>query len=543
MVSEHTEPKSPTSPLHASENSSFFNISRDHDLPPIPPCFDTPLLDNAVEFTEADLDSTTAESFNTTTESTTPYKPNFNGSPPPPLLPTPPPKYSQDPSLSYNQTLFHSIINSPDSSSSTHSHSHSHSQPNPTRPTTSPSNPTGPSKSSRSRNRALSSPILQLLPRSTTPPEADIHDDSTSHLVLYAPSTPPVPVARNETEGESEPDPFRANATTYYTPQTLIPSTPPRRGPSSKDSHGSEREPGHAKKLSREEDLIVTLRTQVALQSELCAQYEVDLRARDELVDVLARRLEGAEREGEKRRGVLKGWRKKVAELERACRHLEEAVDLSRQESLERSVIDEASGAALRVLHVQIAGLEREKGEGERREEVLKGEVGVLEGLVKERTDEAGRLREELEKLKEEKAVEAVNEGERERYRAEECAWEEERKKLSAQVSQSEKEKADIEEELRAQVKVRDDELGVLKRELEAQWAHTEEASEKIDALVKERDALRGDVKALEDRIESLEVEWAAGENKRGELEERVREVCGEREVVVRERDEVSLCL
>jgi hypothetical protein len=36
---------------------------------------------------------------------------------------------------------------------------------------------------------------------------------------------------------------------------------------------------------SQEENIIFTLRTLLALQSELCTQYEVDLRARDELVE------------------------------------------------------------------------------------------------------------------------------------------------------------------------------------------------------------------------------------------------------------------
>jgi hypothetical protein len=48
-------------------------------------------------------------------------------------------------------------------------------------------------------------------------PEVEINDESTSQLVVYSNATP-------------ELDPFCANATTYYTPQTMIPATPPRRG-------------------------------------------------------------------------------------------------------------------------------------------------------------------------------------------------------------------------------------------------------------------------------------------------------------------------
>jgi hypothetical protein len=60
-----------------------------------------------------------------------------------------------------------------------------------------------------------------------------------------------------------------------------------------------------------------------------------------------------------------------------------------------------------------------------------------------------------LESLRDGKEVETVNEAERERYCLAESAWEEEHKELSVQVSQLEKEKADVEEEFHAQVKAR----------------------------------------------------------------------------------------
>jgi hypothetical protein len=72
-------------------------------------------------------------------------------------------------------------------------------------------------------------------------------------------------------------------------------------------------------------------------------------------------------------------------ELERACKHLEE-VDQSRHESMERGVMDKASGEVLRMLHRLIAGLEREEKDAERREEGLREEGGTVEALVKEKT-------------------------------------------------------------------------------------------------------------------------------------------------------------
>lgn len=141
------------------------------------------------------------------------------------------------------------------------------------------------------------------------------------------------------------PDPFCANATTYYTQQA--PPTPPSGV--------------HSRTASREEDIILSLRTQLALQQELCAQFEIDLGARDELVEALTIRLEASEKENAKRKSVVRSWKKKAADLEKICRHLEEEVDNSRQESVERSIMDEASGEALRQLHRQISHLEREK--------------------------------------------------------------------------------------------------------------------------------------------------------------------------------------
>lgn len=199
------------------------------------------------------------------------------------------------------------------------------------------------------------------------------------------------------------PDPFRVNATTYYTHQTP-PTTPGV----------------HSRTASREEDIIWSLRTQLALQQEMCAQFEIDLGARDELVKALTIRLEASENENDKRKGVVRSWKKKAAELEKMCRHLEEEVDISRQESTERSVMDEASGEALRQLHRQISQLEREKREVEASRNSLaqamdKSEADILRleeelGATNEANREAlCRLHDQISQLEGEKSgVEAV---------------------------------------------------------------------------------------------------------------------------------------
>ncbi|KAJ7889351.1 hypothetical protein B0H14DRAFT_3711141 [Mycena olivaceomarginata] len=107
-------------------------------------------------------------------------------------------------------------------------------------------------------------------------------------------------------------------------------------------------------KPSTEQELIFSLKTQLASRMELCGQLETDLRARDVVVDVLGKKLVELEGEVAEKRSALTQWKKKVAELETACWYLEDEMDVSRQESMKRSIIDEASSEALKMLHRRI---------------------------------------------------------------------------------------------------------------------------------------------------------------------------------------------
>ncbi|KAJ7938609.1 hypothetical protein B0H13DRAFT_2261127 [Mycena leptocephala] len=144
---------------------------------------------------------------------------------------------------------------------------------------------------------------------------------------------------------------FTAHATTYYTPQ-MISATPP--GPA-----------GHA-------GLIFLLKTQLVLQTELRRQLETDLRARDELVKVLRKKLAEGELAETEQGILLQQCKKKVEELERSYRSLEKEVEGSRQESMQRTIMDEASSESLRLLCCQLAGLEREKESWKCTEETLR---------------------------------------------------------------------------------------------------------------------------------------------------------------------------
>ena len=218
------------------------------------------------------------------------------------------------------------------------------------------------------RSRTMRDTVLQTMLRlSPTKPiePADIKDESSARLVVYS-------------GGTSEPDPFSAHANIYYTPQTMIPATPPKRVRQ------------HIGKATGEEDLINALRTQVALRTELCSQYEVDLKARDELVEIMGKKLSHVEKEDVIRKNALRSWKKKVQDLERVCRRLEEE---SPQENVERRVMHEASGEVLRMLHKQIATLEKES-DWLKKEQGLQKVLETLEALVRERGEDITNLKE-----------------------------------------------------------------------------------------------------------------------------------------------------
>ncbi|KAJ7756215.1 hypothetical protein B0H16DRAFT_1674764 [Mycena metata] len=422
------------------------------------------------------------------------------------------------------------------------------------------------------RGRALSETVFMSMLRSPSPfhspsnklPEADINDESSGDLVVYS--------------SADVPDPFSANANAYYTP-----ATPPQH--QSGNAHG--RTGSKASAASKEgEEEIFALKTQLALQTELCGQFEADLRARDELVEVLGKKLTHVEQEETKKRNLLRGWKKKVVELERACRYLEEEVEGSRQESMERSIMDEASGEALRMLHRQIAGLERERESAKRVEELLRGEVAALEGQLRERGEEVGRLREtlwrrdeserelkegikhvsqememmgnisipfidegELRKMAAEKEQRNGEEKERELQREAELGWEDEREELVAAVEHAKLENVGLVAELdnyKQLLKDNEEELGMIKSELEAQWDHTEKAGEKLEAaeadkeaLERERDALHTKVAELEEKIDEIDAEFIESENKQIELEAEIQQVWDEKETLEKERDEL----
>ncbi|KAI0765470.1 hypothetical protein C8Q74DRAFT_1205632 [Fomes fomentarius] len=500
-------------PLPPTDDSNIFDLSQDIDLPPIPISKDSrPLLDSAIEI-PSDADTEGRQQVEGEFRSSTPSK------------------HDRSQSFSFGQTVFHSLgggaRDSPVSNASSSSRSSRR----------------GSLKPKGNRNRAYSDTVFHSIIQGSpsiapkeVPPEADIDDRSSGALVLYP--SPPSP--------EKEKDPFGTHATAYYTPGTGVPPTPPQAVAS------------HGRKVSREEDLILSLRTQLALQTELCAQYEVDLRGKDEMMRMLQSRYDERERDCEHKKQVIRSWRKRVVELERCCKSLQDEVNQSREESFERSVMDEASNQALRTLHRRIEELEREKSTLEKRERSTTEELNVaraaLDGAQDElsRRDEAerelqdgiARAREQMESM--DVSMMSMEDGDRSRafsIQSKTAVWDEERKALTATNEALRAEQLNLETQLadaREEVLNKDNELGVLKAELEAQWLSTEAQTEKIAQLEKEREELRAEVEALNARIGEMEVEWTQGENRKNELEVEVQELCGEREELEKERNELE---
>lgn len=415
------------------------------------------------------------------------------------------------------------------------------------------------SRKIKSRSRALSDSMFQSMLRS--------RDGATSiEPSEQAASTHPTPPYGLNV------DPFSAHANEYWTPQSMTPVTPPKNM--------------HSRGNSKEQNILLSLQTQLTIQTELCGQYETDLRAKDELLSIIEKKLDSTAKDDAKRKSALRLWRKKVADLERAVRYLEDEVDHSRSESVERSVIDEASTEALRMLHRQIAGLEKEKGDLHRREDGFRHDIASLENLLREQTDEAQRLAEKIRKNSENEAqlregiqvaqsqIEMLgnvsiapsehDQADLQRLLAEEqqnrslqvsrmqqATWEAEKAELETRNEGAVAENVRLQEEIQSlhaqfQTQEQQQDYASLKAELEAQWEHTAQSSERIDALETDNARLETDnekltrcVEELEQRAASLEIDWTEAENHRTDAENEAEDLWNIKEALEHEKAEV----
>ncbi|KAF8515720.1 hypothetical protein BU17DRAFT_51472 [Hysterangium stoloniferum] len=331
------------------------------------------------------------------------------------------------------------------------------------------------------------------------------------------------------------------------------------------------------------QELVAKLREQLSLQQQLGCQFQVDLDAREEQVSLLRAQLKNAEagaekylKEVERRQAAMRSLRRKVGELEKICRGLEEEVERSREESFDRSIMDEASEGALVVLHASIGQLKAEldnakADERHAREESdkLKEDVAALgteqqrlEDVEKElraamgkKDDEVRSLQEqltttsrvdeaELRSLREElTAQQGLLTQEQERHAVIEAQWIEEKvdlvARLDAHAADQNSHSKDI-NNLRSTLEAKETELRDLKAEVEAQWGYAEKADEKIKSLEGEKEGLAKSVQAMDAKLEELGSQWKAAEAKRAELEDELNEAWSAREDLEQERDQLA---
>jgi hypothetical protein len=533
--------------------SNIFDLTADYEIPTISHA--TSMQDNAVEVTDSDHESRHHHA-----QSKRPASATLMGKPPLVFAPsmgnrshsTPSTQeqlpvssskpHNRSQSFSFGQTVFFSMNKStlPEQSAAR------------TRSTSSVDSP--------SKKQSTLEAFSPIPPHSQTrTPEADINDPSS--LEIFSLSAP-------------EPDPFGADARTYYTPESLIVQTPhelqiggyfpptPNGQPDRVVGNPATKR-NDLRGPSIGEGVVNSLRTQLALQHELCKQYAVDLSSRDEMVNKLRDKLDASIQDAENRKTAVHGWRKKVAELERACRYLEEHADRSLHNSTERSVLEEASGEALRMLHVRINALEKEKretranadilhaqlAERDEQEQKLRADFSYAHAQLELMTDDGGTRR--LPGMSEHTTASGQHV-----YR-ETIARGEEQMKLQSRISELEKIADElVEEKMTLQQQLRDvapslahqeEQLTILKAELEAQWKNTEQSSATIHGLRQERqllleqkDALRQDLDSLEAKVNVMELDWIGSENKKAELEENLRDAWAAREKAERERDTVG---
>ncbi|KAF8583400.1 hypothetical protein K439DRAFT_1412137 [Ramaria rubella] len=447
----------------------------------------------------------------------------------------------------------------------------------------------------RRNNEHISTPALTSTPNHDKLPRAILSPEGTVFHSMMASN----PVEDNTlfhsftgTNGE------RTSATIFFTPDASNPKTgngtaffTPEANTKSlilapnKEVVAFPPDPLQDIMICNQEELVASLREQLSLQHQLASQFEVDLAARDELVSLLSTQLQNAvvgqekfRKEVERRQSAMRTLRRKVGELEKICRGLEEEVERSREESFDRSVMDEASEGALVVLHGSIgqlkSGLEKAKEEEAKlRQEcdALKDEVKASEAkrqmleqtakglrmMVEGKTEQINRLESKvvdasnadfqdqltIKSLQVELAeLQQMMEEEREKRSLTEMQWTQEKDKLlislNAQSSDYDTHETDL-KDLRKKLDEKTEEARMLKIEVEAQWEHAEKADEKIKRLEGEKEGLTKSVESLHSKVEELGREWKEGEERKSTLEDELNEAWSAKEEIEHERDQL----
>ena len=405
-----------------------------------------------------------------------------------------------------------------------------------------------------------SSPAPSTIRSAHSTPASTLRSDHDVHFVPNSPSfinakAPSVNISSSMVEDEDDEPELQAPARSFLGSLTNITwSNPPIPGAfnfssffthanssSSSSSSGSSSprtpspKPLHALELATEPDLddeasaiisaqaelIRALREQLVVQEDLSTQFELDLDMQEERVVLLSERCNTAEaalshwqEHGEKQSRAVRRMTRRVTELERMCTRLQDEVDHSRSESLERSIMDGTSSQALKTLHRQISTLE-----GRNQELVLHSE-------------------EREERIRELEASEVDARGELEQ--------------LKAHIDELEGTNAELREQLELQpaaeapgllhrnIRKLEDELAMVKDELEAQWENTEKAEDEITKLQEEKADLKREVEDLRRDLDSKNLKIGGLEASNYELDVQVGDADERTQQLVVEHEKVG---
>lgn len=316
--------------------------------------------------------------------------------------------------------------------------------------------------------------------------------------------------------------------------------------------------------ISEDESVLRQLHTRLSLLNELVGQFQTDILARDELVELLTKQLHTLEEEDVKKRELLKAWKLKVLELDNVCQALQEEVDDSKEVTL----------GILEALRTRVSELIKEKEEWKSQDALYKEKIATLEGLVEglstEKNENAVKLttaqEEGRQKLQAEKEVlhaethrykqlgldrQQEMEEERKRHMIAQKEWEEHRSQLTDQVENLTAEKLSLRREvdrLREGLAASDERVEATRKELEAQRRHVETDAEQMEVSEKhrreieeERNALRADVDELTRKINTMEVEWTTSENQKLGLEHNAQNLLRAQERLEKDCSEVRI--
>ncbi|KAF8525461.1 hypothetical protein BU17DRAFT_62616 [Hysterangium stoloniferum] len=133
---------------------------------------------------------------------------------------------------------------------------------------------------------------------------------------------------------------------------------------------------------------MAKLREQISLQQQLVCQFKIELNACEEQVSLLSAQLRNAEAGAEKylkevrrQQAAMCSLRRKVSELEKLCRILEE-IERSKEGIFDRSIVDEASKGVLVVLNASIGQFKVELDDARVYEKQAREETHKLKGAA-----------------------------------------------------------------------------------------------------------------------------------------------------------------